>query len=347
MLPLYLPLVLIIGAVVCYEDLKFGLIKNKYIVALLLVFVFRFIISPLSFLNLSFLAYLLWVFFTGVFLYFIDLWPAGDAKLFIALSLFFPVEIMGTKTIFNFLINSFVPFFFGFIPIAIFRSETNKIKEAFRSSFNLYNFFLISSMYMGVVWILMLPLSLLGIPTNIFVIIIALFLVFEIFGRITRFNMEYVYVLLVILRVVLDYRTVFSLNFLKNLIIIVVVFIFFRFFILRLTFDISVKKVKIRNLKPGMEVAEGIKKTGEKRYAKIKLIQMSFYDFLAQRKEKFIHSKTLTREDVKNIKRLRRIGEIPFESILVHQSILFGIFLYIGYVITFLLRTDFIHALFI
>jgi len=344
MLSLYFVLALLIGALICYEDLKYGLIRNRYIILLLILFLARLIVHP-DFLDWQLLEYIFWTIFTGVFFYFIDIWPAGDAKLFISLSLLFPWEIMETSTIFNFLINSFVPLFFAFVPIAIYRSGWKKVKKTFKISFSAYNIFLIGSMYVGVVWFLTLPMILLGIQPNIFVIIILLFVVFEILGRIKKINMEYLYVFLIILRIVLDYYDVLTFNFLKNTILIIIIFIFFRFFILRLTFDMSVKKVRIKDLKPGMEVAEGIKKKGKNEFSKIKLIQLSFYDFLSQKKEKLIHSKVLTKKDVETIKKLRKEGKIPFGSILIHQPILFGIFIYLGYILTFILKTSFIYAL--
>jgi len=201
-------------------------------------------------------------------------------------------------------------------------------------------------MYLGLVWFLILPISWIGVPINIFTIVIILFIVVDTFGRITKINMEYLYTILVVLRIILDYKTVFTLNFFINFITIILVFLFFRFFILKLAFEMDVEKIKIKNLKEGMETAEGIKKIGKK-YKKIKLLQISFYDFFSQKKENFIHSKTLTEEDIKKIKNLKQTGKISFDMILVHKPILFAIFLYFGFIITLIIRTDFIHALFI
>jgi len=346
MFTLYIVLVLIFGFIICYDDLKHGLIKNKYILIILTIFIFHFITNLNNLLNINFLIYLLWTLFIGFFMYMIDLWSAGDSKFFISLSLFLPSGLISLKISLDFLINSFVPFFFGFVIILLIKSKKDEIKKQFKSAFSLYNIFIVSSMYLGFVWFLILPLRLIGLPINIFTVIIFLFIVLEGSKKITSVNMEYFYVILVLIRVILDYRNIFNFTFLVRYVSILLVFLFFRFFIIKLAFKSNVEKIKIENLKPGMEIAEGIRKRGNK-YEKIKLLQISLYDFLLQKKEKFIHSKILTENDVKKMRKMRKEGEIPFNNLLIHKPILFALFLYTGFIITLILRSDFISALFV
>lgn len=345
MLLYFIALTLIIGIMVCFVDLKKGVIKNKYILLLLSVFLIYFYFNLQSFNIINFILNSIWIFFIGFFLYLIDLWSAGDAKIFIVLSLLLSVFLNGNHYI-DFLINSFVPMFLIFVVLILIKSEKNEIKKSLKYAFKPYNIFLITSIYVGFSWFLMIPLYLIGIPNDVFVFIIVFFILMEILSRVRKINLEYLYIFLVILRVIIDYKNVFTFDFLATLFAVLFVFIFFRFFILRLAFRCNVKNIRIEDLKPGMETAEGIKKV-DRVYKKISLIQINFYDFLAQKKDRLIHNKTLTENDVEKIKNLKKSGKLNFNTILIHESIPFAIFLYVGFILTLVLQGNFVQMLLI
>lgn len=340
---LYILLVLIVGGVVSYEDLKEGLIRNRYILLLLTIFLIYFFFNISSYLKISFLIHLGWTLFIGFFLYLIDLWSAGDGKLFIVFSLLLPIGMLTQGTYLDFLVNSFTPLFLFVFIYTLLTVGRDKVFESIKYGFRLYNIFLIGTIYIGIAWFLVLPLSFIGVPMNLFTFIIAIFIVTEIFRRVTEINLEYLFIFLAVVRVIIDYKNVFTLGFASGLVTTIFVFLFFRFFALKLTFKVNVIKKKINNLEPGVEVAEGIKKTGDE-YDKKKLLQVTFYDFLHQKKESFIHSKTLTKEDIKKLKSLAKEGKIP-NKILVHKHIPFAIFIYIGFAVTLILKTNFINVL--
>ncbi|UCG95300.1 MAG: hypothetical protein JSV92_04640 [archaeon] len=342
---LYLVPVLIISAVICYDDLKNGFIRNKYLLAILLIFLIKFSFGYQSFLNSSFLYHMLFASFIGIFLYSIDLWSAADGKFFMVLSLFIPFRIPDFYTPLDFLINSAVPLFFAYMILVFVKSKWKEIKGAFKFAFDPYKIFLITTVYLGAAWFLVLPLSYLGIPVNIFTFIIILFIIIEFINKFLSFNIEILFVVLAILRIILDFRNVYTAGFLAQLAMIVLLFLFFRYFVLRLGFKINTRKIKIKDLKPGMDLAEGIRKGRGKKitYEKIPLFQATFYDFLLQKKEKFIHSKELTEEDIKKIRKIRK--DLPFDSILVHQPMPFAVFLFVGFLLTLLFETNFIHAI--
>ncbi len=342
---IYLLVVSFISLFICYEDFKNGLIRNNFIIILFLIFIGYFFIN-INFIVFDFFIHLIWTFFIGFFLYLIDVWSAGDGKFFIVLSLLFPVSIISPKISLDFLINSSVPFFFFYTLLIFKKSGKKEIKKAFKSAFNLYNASLIILIYLGLAWFLTLPLKIMGITVNVFIFIIIFFITIEMVNRIKKINLEFLYVFLAILRIIIDFKNVFTLSFIYQLLIIVFVFIFFRFFILKLGFKLNVKEVDIDKLKPGMEMAEGIIKTdGE--YFKKKLFQASFYDFLIQKKEKLIHSKILTKKDIRKISNLKKESKIKFSSILVHTHMPFAIFIFIGFILTILLQGNFINSLFI
>ncbi len=104
-------IVLAIGSIVCFEDFKFGKIRNKWIkLGALLGFLFYFvcgiitILYNLNIVNFSFYLadYYLLVFYNtliafilGFILWYFKLWAGGDAKLFTLYAFLIPLEFYG------------------------------------------------------------------------------------------------------------------------------------------------------------------------------------------------------------------------------------------------------------
>ena len=122
----------------------------------------------------------------------------------------------------------------------------------------------------------------------------------------------------------------------------VLIFLLFRFFILKLTFDLVTHSVKITKLKPGMKLAEGIfEKDGH--YGKVRFLHTSFIDFMSHKLQKFVHEtgeEGLTKDDIKKIKKLYRERKLSFDRVLVYETFSLAIFLFIGFILTLLLRMD-------
>ncbi|OYT55617.1 MAG: hypothetical protein B6U68_04575 [Candidatus Aenigmarchaeota archaeon ex4484_14] len=79
---------ILIGILISYEDFKKSLIRNKYVLLLLiyaLLFQLYFGIETMLFIS-TFLSSLI----ISFLFWYLGMWPAGDAKLFFALSLLFP-----------------------------------------------------------------------------------------------------------------------------------------------------------------------------------------------------------------------------------------------------------------
>ena len=360
MMILYLLPLLAFGLISTYWDMKKGIIKNKLILAMLItaviVHVSSLLLSPSLFsllpplmLNMGFSI------FVGLLLWVISIWPAGDAKLFIAFSSLIPLglfeQINQPFPSFDFLINTFVPIFFAMFIFLLVKSESSAIKKSLKFTFNPYNMFMIFIVIVGFLWFIIKSVAFLGIFMNYFIIIIILFIIMEIFNKIVPVNMEYVYVFLVILRLILDYRTVFTLGYLYELISIIFAFVIVRYFVIDLGFHGFTVPKKIDDLKPGMCLAEGIIESEEKgvNYEKKKIIFFSIPQVLMEkRRVKFIHSVSfdgLTKDDVKKIKKMRKEGKIPFSELMVHVSTPFAVFLFIGIILTIILQTNFVTYL--
>jgi len=352
---IYILSVLLLGAVISFYDWKRGIIRNRLLLILLLIGIlyysynFSFIISNTS----SFLWNIFWAIFIGMFMWFIGIWPSGDAKLFIVLSMLLPVGVLLTSgsPIMDFLINAFVPLFIVYLFIILIKADRKEIKEALKFAFSPYRIFLIFIVIVGFLWFIMNGFSLIGIQPNVFIFVVMLFFVMDFVNRFLTFRLEILYIILVVLRIILDFRNIFTVRFAFDTFLIIFIYLFFRFFILRLVFRVNTKSVKIDDLEEGMRPAEGIvKKQGKNiiTYEKIKLFHFDYVDFLFQKKKKIIHSMSddgLTLGDVKKIKYMKSKGKLPFDEILVHKAIPFAIFLLIGFIITILLKGNFITTL--
>ncbi len=94
---LFLPAILLLGAVVSYEDIKIGKIRNKWVVLGILVALLLW--AGLYFFNVVKMNYVFYVLIysfsalgIGFFIWFVGLWSAGDAKLYFAFSLLIPLS---------------------------------------------------------------------------------------------------------------------------------------------------------------------------------------------------------------------------------------------------------------
>jgi len=360
MMILYLLPILAFGLISTYWDMKKGIIKNKLILAMLItaviVHISSILLSP-SLFNLlpTFVMNMVFSIFVGLLLWVISIWPAGDAKLFIAFSSLIPLGLFGNLdspfVSFDFLINTFVPIFFAMFIFLLVKSKSSAIKKSLKFTFNPYNMFMVFIVVVGFLWFIIKSVAFLGILMNYFVIIIILFVIMEVFNKIVPINLEYAYVFLVIIRLILDYRTVFTLGYLYELISIIFAFVIVRYFVIDLGFHGFTLPKKIEDLKPGMCLAEGIAESEEKgvNYEKKRIIFFSLPQALMEkRKVKFIHGVSfdgLSKKDVEKIKKLRKDGKIPFDEIMVHVSTPFAVFLFIGIVLTIILQTNFVTYL--
>ena len=172
-----------------------------------------------------------------------------------------------------------------------------------------------------------------------------MFIIFEFFRRFLSAKLELFFFGCAVLRVLIDYRTVYSFAFAQKFFTILFVFLFFRFFILYLAFKLYTYKVPIRKLKPGMSLAEVVIQRGD-HFEKKSFLNASLIGFMTQRRENIIHSLDfLTKEDVDRIKKLRRENKIPFASILVNKVQPFAIFILLGYILTVFCQGSFMSFL--
>ncbi len=344
MIEYFLPILITTGLVVSFFDFKYGKISNYAILFLIFLGIaFQFLSKP----SLAAFAYTIFYgLFTCFLLWFVGIWPAGDAKLFWAFLFFFPTKYyLSPNLTIDFLFNAFVPIFLFMFVIILYRSKLGLLKEAIAYALDPYKITMVAVMLTGFVWLVSQAVFLAGIPPNYFVYLIILFVAFELLRKFFTFKTELAFLALAVLRMVLDFKNVYSLSFAYNLILMMAVFVFLRFFILYLAFKTFTKQVDIKDLKAGMIPAEGISGKNEK-FEKTYMLEMSLIGFFSKKKEKFIHSMTvLSERDVEKIKRLKNEKKLPFNSLAVSQTQPFALFIFLGYMITLIAKGSFLAAL--
>ncbi len=327
------------------EDFRHERIPNKALLALLAMGLAYQLLAVSNFAGAAITFF--YAFFVAVLLWFIGIWPAGDAKLFSILFLFLPPQLYSAQSIvFDFLVNTFVPVFFFMFFVIIARSKFSLLKEAVKYALDPYRLIMLGAILLGFIWFVMGAMQLLFSPFSAwfdyFLTLVLLFAVFEFFRRVLSEKLELFFFGCAVLRVLLDYSTIYSVSFIQEFSSMIFVFLFFRFFVLFLAFKLYTYSVPIEELKAGMVAGELIVRKGE-RFEKVSLLNPSLISFMSQRLERVVHNTNfLTEKDVKRIQKLRAQKKIPFASMLVCKVQPFAVFILLGFALTVLAEGSFL-----
>ncbi len=359
-----IPFILFFGIITSYQDYKENKIRNKWIIsALIYSFIVFFGIVSYSYsqgiaLNLSYIYdYFLNIFFAlfaGLLIWYGGLWPAGDAKLFIAYSALIPLSIYKWGYVQHFpafiiLVNTFTPIFIFYFFKLMFKTSVKEKMEVVKGMFNLK--FLISSalFIFAFIWIIKLGLNLANkyttLANNIFVIIALLFLILFIFNRVLKVNLLVLCILISVIEIFFDYKSIFTIAYLNYFLLIFFLFIFLRYFVINLGFGFFSKQIYIEDLKPGMIPAENVIKE-KNNHIKKKIVPLSFLTGLMDSSEKGrifrSGSEGLTKEEVEKVKRLHSEGYIKDHYTRIFLTIPFAPFMFFGVLLTILYSGNFI-----
>lgn len=332
--------------VISYLDYRKNLVKNRY-VAVLLVFGFLFQIlqgnlmaSPLEIIDVFVLGGLI-----SFLLWFVGILPAGDSKLFTSLLLYFPATYYSHGLILDFLINIFVPVFVFMFIYLLLRSGRKEILESLKSSVSPYRVFMVFVVLIGFAWFIYAPLKILGLDVGYFGLVILLFLGYEILLKVSSGKTEVVFVVLAVLRLILDFQNALTLNFLLNTGFIVLFFLFIRFFALSLSFRFYTESKEIKELKPGMNMASGIKEL-EGKYKDLSRVKSSLVGYLMDRREDYeLRPGKLTEENIEKLEDMAEKDKLEKDKVKVFKKQHFSVFLFVGYFLTFVLGTNFVNVL--
>lgn len=262
----FLPMILFLGIVTSYEDIKENKIKNKWIV--LGIFYAIAINAVLFFSNKINAEYSLLLALNGLIclalgaaLWYLNFWSAGDTKLFFVYSLLLPLNFYVNGFVkyapsITLLLNLFILASFYMIFLLFFKLKKKHVIFFFRKEFSFKEILTSLLFIFGFIWIVNLAVSSVGIRDLLFVFLVYLvaFLLIE------RFFKKYFLVLgilLALLRLFFD-KNVFSMSTLIGLLGPFIFWLIFIKLLLYVSGRVFTRKVKIKDLKEGMLLAEKI-----------------------------------------------------------------------------------------
>ena len=351
-----------------YEDAKVGKIRNKWIIlALIYALAAYSIISVYSYFTtglkydylLELLTNLLFVIMVGFGAWYFGLWTAGDGKLFIAFSALIPLSTYKTGyqawiPSLTLLINIFIPSAIIMLIWILFKIKMKDIKKVSKSFFK--EFFqpktLINSIIFlfAIFWGVELVLSLLGFDNNLLTIVLTM-LIFPVIQKKLGKKSLYIMLAISLIRFIVD-KSVYSLSFLTDILILIFVCGFFRSFlrgsVSKLGQEIFSKEVKVGRLKPGMILSEVIQKKEKITKDELDEFKKSPDTEIIKHKEAYYIKKPKSPIELNNFigeeaegltgKQIKKIKMLGIRSIRVSQTIPFAPFIFFGVLLTIIAK---------
>jgi len=332
--------ILLIGLLTSYEDVKKNRISNRYIaLAVIIAFLTNVVDSflepaPAETKSLYLQTTLLNAsvsFFVGMLLWKMQVWRAGDGKLFFAYSFLLPVSAYYYGFIplfpsFAILINSLTPIFIILcLNVWVATSSSEKF-EILKRTANLKSILYMLLSLISLQWMISIAFKYLSldVASSSYLSMLLLLLLSNSFQ-------EMLYEIsppLVLLRLLLDSQFL-SYAFLTQLLLPFLVFAIALAFITNLASFRFNERVKIAHLKPNMCCVERVARKG------------GFYVRVATAKKPLkLNYDGLTVDDIKKLKQMSREGKLKFDELVVKQTIPFAPFLFLGVLLTIILKGD-------
>jgi len=357
----YLILIVIFGVVTSYTDIKSGKIKNIHIILLILTGVLINIFYVNTFLNPSFnlksdffqsITNITIAFIFGFLIFSAGLWSSGDAKLFLGYSVLLPMVIFKAGYIPYFpslviLINTFIPLAFFYIVTPFFNIDLKSLKKEAKKIFTLSNLLNMILFLFAFQYLISLSLNYLKISLDVFTQTILLFILMEITNKFNRKYFNYFLVLVSILRTIFSFSQILTFSFLQNFLIFIFLFQILRFIISYLTEFSFTQSVKIKDLKPGMLLAESLIKTKKGFEKKKQKSLVTVFDIFRSVKEGIISdvSHQLTEKDILTLNRLYKQKKLSFDTVKIAKTVPFAPFMFFGVLLTYLLQGSLFYYL--
>ena len=355
MLNYFLPVIVFFGLITSFEDITYGKIKNKYIIFAIVyaIIVYLILILVYSFQGTFRIQYLsdliinlLFTIMVGFFLWKSKIWTSGDGKLFIAYAFLVPLTeySKGYITFFpsmTLLINTFVPFVIYAI-IVLFFFTTIKQKMKVVTEIKIKQVGWLSLSLFALSWLSDIFLLYLGIRSNFFMNIFVIFILIALAQKIFPDKINEMIICMGILRILLDWKFVFTFEFLNEFLGLMLCFFLLRFFFLKLSFDVFSKKVPIDRLKNGMILADGI--YYDKKMKKYKKERRLAFDVILGKKNKKNNQQfnflleELRNKDIEKLIELKKQKKLSFNHLKIQQTLSFAPFMFAGTLITILIK---------
>ena len=350
--PVIISFIIGFGILTSLEDIKHFKIPNHYI-AIAVLFAFLQNASYAFTAQEYFVSFMInagFSLFVGYLLWFIRIWTAADGKLFFAYSAMIPLSVYYLGYVKYFpsmiiMINTFIPIFVFLVINLLVKTNSQEKIMMLKKTFSwniIINVFLIITVMS---WFVSVLFSFLHVPRNFFLSFLVIFSMFFILRAKLGKNFTKALLICLLVRIIVDYQTFlyfgFWINTIKIMIFLLLV-VFFVFNMGMLKFNIS---VNLKDLKPGMLLSEVIVKKDGK-YSKSPVIFMPtrfamLRGLIERVKESPVikyRSSGITEKDIKKIQQLKKEGKLDFEHLLVQQTVSFAPFLFLGVLLTIILK---------
>jgi len=347
----FIPMILLLGIVTSYEDIKIGKIRNKWIIlALAYSIAANIALFSLKYYDADYLTKFLinslLSLAVGFLIWHLNLWSAADAKLFFAFTALMPIYKPYSYFFFiSFLSNAFIPISIVFFMYMLFKTTTKKKLFYFKKTFNAKTIFDIIFFIFGFLWIITSMFDLIGLRSNILLSLFVVFLMYYFIERILKIKTFYISLPISLLRLIFD-SSVYSLEFIWEFLMLLALFLIVRVFLLLMASGHFAKAVRFSELKEGMVPAEAIFKSRGK-YLK----RPTAFSLIGPAKGKSF-GKPLFRDSArglgkKEINILKSLQEqLPFKDLMIQSTISFAPFIFFGAILTIISHGSFADILF-
>ncbi|MCK5025861.1 MAG: hypothetical protein KAS15_04675 [Nanoarchaeota archaeon] len=369
MLQYFLPAILVLGVITSYQDIKIGKIRNKWtIMALAYAFVAYigliihtyFTVGIRAHYIIELVTNMLFAIGVGFGVWYFGIWTAGDGKLFIAFSALIPLssyslgyqEWIPSITL---LINIFVPASLMLIIFILFKIRIIYIKDVLKSfskEFFQPRQLLNSAIYLfAILWIMQILLSSIGLGSSYFLRFILTLGAFAAIQK--KFGNKTLYIMLAIslARLAID-KSIYSVSFLIDLLLLLFIWIFIRSFLTgstnKLAQEIFAQDIDINKLKPGMVLSEIIEKKGKineeelntlKKQAGTEIIKYKEEYYIKNRKSSITQNNYIDEEaEGLTTRQISKIRELGFKTIRVSQTMPFAPLIFLGVILTIIAK---------
>ncbi len=358
LLTLFLPLIILFGLITSYEDIYEGKIRNRYVLLALFVgiviyasFFIYILLDPTRSINVSF-----WIqtiinsfimLIIGFFLWLVNFWSAGDAKLLFAYSFIIPISIYKIDSIpffqsFYLIFNSFIPFLALAITLTIREKITDIKYGGVREEFGARKLLENGLYTFTITWISSYIIEILNIRNNILSIIITSSLLVYIIrkyifesipeklGKIPLQDISIIItgIMIAALRIFLEHETIWTFNFLWTFAIYYVIISAVKGYIKSETKIFFTKQVHVLHLKRGTCLADTIiKKKDEDKYIISKSNKL-------KHKLKAEFPSELDDETIKKMVKLYKRNKFEFKKVSIHKTMPFAPLMFVGAIIT-------------
>ncbi|OGI15188.1 hypothetical protein A3K63_03610 [Candidatus Micrarchaeota archaeon RBG_16_49_10] len=339
----FLVFIMIFGFWTSYTDIKYGRIKNITIILMMFfgivlnIFVSKSLVgNPVGFILNATLSLVVSFGF-----YMLDLWSAGDAKLFLGFSVLVPFTIYKNLAISTWpsliiMINTFIIA----AGIIVLRAIPN-VKVG--SIMNLVKRYLLGKdMPLAALYIfgLSTPMNLIfnsiGIEISNLLRIIILIVLLKTMEKIKIIPTNHLILFLSMVNVIFFFEHIANLFFIKTFVWMVVYFQLFRVLLdYLMDFEIS-REVKIKDLKEGMILLDRVvQEDGFYQLRKLSFVSIFAFFSSIEGNVNSIFNQRLERKDIQKLRKLEKIGKLRFDSVKITRSFPFAPFIFAGTLVTY------------